>query len=642
MRFTFFQSPLDRSASTHTTTWSDLCSWIENPPEFRAKTECPLIKLAVFGNTPSDKGFMRHDANVVAITGIEADYDGELVSVDDAIEKLRAAGVRCLIYTSASHSQDKPRWRVFVPLSNEYQPQYRNGFLDHINAILGGVIARESWALSQAYFCGRVSGVSYETVVIDGKYIDELTEAVAAPIAPKDIDDLPEWRHVDIDGLPISNDFKALIRNGADRGERSEALMTAANALAQARVRRDDILCILCDPAYLISAKALDGRQQTSAMRWLARHTVRKALERHPPPDVIFAEPIAPGMAQKRRKLLASAGELIARNEPIEYQIDGVLERGVLGMVFGDPGGGKSYAMIDWACSIATGTPWTDRVVSNGAVVYVAGEGFGGLNRRLRAWSQHRNVPLNEAPLHVTQRAVNFGDAQALGELVGEITTLPDKPSLIVVDTLARATPGMDENSAKEVSAFIAACDRLRELFDCTVLIVHHSGHGDKARAKGSIALKGAVDFEARVAIGKQSGTLVIECTKMKDGEPFDPIYLKFQTVSLTPVGDFAVERSSVLTKTDKPSPSWNMSPADCLLRDILGDRSMQIDDAKEAFIERYKGASDESDVTRDTKRTTFDRAVERGRRHGAIVDGPETGIISWREGFATDTPRTP
>ncbi len=573
-----------------------------------------MIKLGVFGNTPSDKGMMRHDANLIAITGIEADYDGEIVSVDEAAEKLRTAGVRCLIYTSASHHPDKPRWRVFMPLTVEYLPQYRKGFLDYLNATLGGVIARESWALSQAYFCGRVAGVQYETRVLEGKCIDELAEPVASPIVPKDVDELPEWRHVDINNLPISDDTKSLIRDGADKGERSEALMTAANALAAARVKRDDILCVLSDPSYAISAKALEGRQQTAAMRWLARHTVRKALERHPPPDVFFAEPIAPGVAQTSRKLLASAGELIARNEPIEYQIDGVLERGVLGMVFGDPGGGKSYAMIDWACSIATGTPWTDRSVSNGAVVYVAGEGFGGLNRRLRAWSQHRNVSLNEAPLHVTQRAVNFGDAQALGELVGEITTLPDKPSLIVVDTLARATPGMDENSAKEVSAFIAACDRLRELFDCTVLIVHHSGHGDKARAKGSIALKGAVDFEARVAIGKQSGTLVIECTKMKDGDPFEPIYLKFETVALIPVGDFAVERSSVLVKTDKPVQTQAVSKADLLLSKIVGSGIENKDEVHRQFLAEYEG-SDEA------KRSAWRRASNKAGHWSVSVD---------------------
>ncbi len=605
MRFTFFQSPLDRSASSHDTTWSDLCPWIEDPPTFRAKAECPMIKTAVFGNTPSDKGFMRHDANVVSITGVELDYDGGAVTLGEAAEKLRSAGVRCVLYTSASHTPDKPRWRVIAPLRDEHRPEYRRGYVTFLDGILGNIAARESYALSQAYYVGRIEGVQYETAVIDGKCVDELTEPVESPIAPKDVDDLPEWRRVEIDGLPISDDTKSLIRNGVDQGERSEALMTAANALATARVKRDDMLCILSDPSYAISAKALEGRQQAAAMRWLARHTVRKALERHPPPDVMFAEPNAPGVVQTRRKLLATAGELIARNEPIEYQIDGVLERGVLGMVFGDPGGGKSYAMIDWACSIATGTPWIDRTVSQGAVAYVAGEGFGGLNRRLRAWSQHRGVSLEKAPLHITQRAVNFGDAQALGELVGELNALPDRPSLIVIDTMARATPGMDENSAKEVSAFIAACDRLRELFDCTVLIVHHSGHGDKARAKGSIALKGAVDFEARVAIGKQSGTLVIECTKMKDGDPFDPIYMKFDTVTLPPVGDFAVERSSVLVKTDKPTQPVSVSKAELLLNEIIDSGVKDKGEAHRLFKEQYEG-SDEA------KRSAWRRTINK------------------------------
>ena len=47
-----------------------------------SKSKLPWIKLARFGNNKTDKGSLRHDANVLAITGIEADYDGGEISVD--------------------------------------------------------------------------------------------------------------------------------------------------------------------------------------------------------------------------------------------------------------------------------------------------------------------------------------------------------------------------------------------------------------------------------------------------------------------------------------------------------------------------------------------------------------------------------
>jgi hypothetical protein len=40
------------------------------------KTRLPWLKLGRFGSARSDKGSLRHDANMSAISGIEADYDG--------------------------------------------------------------------------------------------------------------------------------------------------------------------------------------------------------------------------------------------------------------------------------------------------------------------------------------------------------------------------------------------------------------------------------------------------------------------------------------------------------------------------------------------------------------------------------------
>ena len=79
-----------------------------------SKQELPLLKLATFGDKRSPKGSLRRDGNVVAVTGVEGDYDGEVVSPEDARDKLAGAGVEALVYTSPSHTPDKPRWRVLA------------------------------------------------------------------------------------------------------------------------------------------------------------------------------------------------------------------------------------------------------------------------------------------------------------------------------------------------------------------------------------------------------------------------------------------------------------------------------------------------------------------------------------------------
>ena len=46
------------------------------PPRRRRRNGLPWLKLAPFGDMRRAKGSLRHDANVLAITGVEADYDG--------------------------------------------------------------------------------------------------------------------------------------------------------------------------------------------------------------------------------------------------------------------------------------------------------------------------------------------------------------------------------------------------------------------------------------------------------------------------------------------------------------------------------------------------------------------------------------
>jgi hypothetical protein len=55
------------------------------------KNWLPMLKLARFGSAPNANGCLRDDANVVTITGIEADYDGEKLSFAEAVSLISCA-----------------------------------------------------------------------------------------------------------------------------------------------------------------------------------------------------------------------------------------------------------------------------------------------------------------------------------------------------------------------------------------------------------------------------------------------------------------------------------------------------------------------------------------------------------------------
>jgi hypothetical protein len=139
----------------------------------KTKAELPWIKLARFGDVKTEKGSLRHDANVLAITGIEADYDGEKIHLAEAVERLEKAGVKALVYTSPSHTEDTPRWRVLCPTSTELPPERREHLVGRLNGLLGGILAGESFTLSQAYYFGSINkSPSHLAELVDGQPID--------------------------------------------------------------------------------------------------------------------------------------------------------------------------------------------------------------------------------------------------------------------------------------------------------------------------------------------------------------------------------------------------------------------------------------------------------------------------------------
>ena len=143
----------------------------------RSKANLPWLKLARFGDAKTDKGSLRNDGNMLAITGVEADYDGEQISLEDAEERLIKAGVAAILYTSPSHKPGKPRRRVLCPLSKEHAPDRRTAIMGRLNGLFGGIFADESWTLSQAYYFGSVNNYhAHRVAVIDGIPIDQADE----------------------------------------------------------------------------------------------------------------------------------------------------------------------------------------------------------------------------------------------------------------------------------------------------------------------------------------------------------------------------------------------------------------------------------------------------------------------------------
>jgi hypothetical protein len=221
------------------------------------------------------------------------------------------------------------------------------------------------------------------------------------------------------------------------------------------------------------------------------------------------------------------------KRKPKEWLVNSLIGKNKLVMIFGPSGSGKSFYALGLAFSVATGVPFFGREVAQGTVAYILGEGVDDVTRRKEAWEvRHREIP--EGTFYHTKMGLTFLDPEDVGRASRAIKKIAQQSgplNLIVVDTLARNYGG-DENSNQDMGLFVKAMDRLRiENPDSTILIVHHSGLGDKNRGRGASALRGALDTELQVEGGDRRVT--VTNTKEKEGPTGESWSYRLETVDL-------------------------------------------------------------------------------------------------------------
>ena len=138
---------------------------------------------------------------------------------------------------------------------------------------------------------------------------------------------------------------------------------------------------------------------------------------------------------------------------------------------------------------------------------------------------------------------------------VEEVRSYKVAPKLIVVDTLNRFMVG-DENKAQDAKTMLDACAALEREFQCTVILVHHTGVAENAqgRARGSSAWRGAMDIELAVIKESDEPMVILRQTKNKDAELQSDLVLDQVTVDVP--GWFDEDNEQVTTKVMELSGS--------------------------------------------------------------------------------------
>lgn len=202
----------------------------------------------------------------------------------------------------------------------------------------------------------------------------------------------------------------------------------------------------------------------------------------------------------------------------LPYLVKGWLSRNTVARINGKSTHGKSFVALDIAAHVGTGKPWRDNKVHQGDVVYVIAEGAEGFRKRVRAWERWHGVSMSNVrflPRPVQTRSQEWSVLVEACKRIG--------PTLIVLDTQARITVGVNENDNTEMGMVIEQAERLRRETGACVLLVHHLGHaGDEGR--GATAVKAGIHSELLVRRDGQH----ISVTASKQKDDTDILEIKF------------------------------------------------------------------------------------------------------------------
>jgi hypothetical protein len=199
--------------------------------------------------------------------------------------------------------------------------------------------------------------------------------------------------------------------------------------------------------------------------------------------------------------------------------VDQVLAQQSLAAVYGPPGSGKTSYVLDMALHVSIAQAWRGLSVDPGCIVWHSLESA--LSVRMRVAAKCLQAGWDPAALAFAdvRKGVSFLEVGDIERVCTTVEIAQDESGqpcrIVVVDTLARAMPGGDENKTSDMGLLVRGCDIIRERTGAAVLLVHHSGKDPARGARGSGSLRAALDTE--IEVSGEANPRQAKVTKQRD-----------------------------------------------------------------------------------------------------------------------------
>ena len=244
----------------------------------------------------------------------------------------------------------------------------------------------------------------------------------------------------------------------------------------------------------------------------------------------------------EEKKRWLTTRDLDSKLGPIEWLIDNYFEANTISIIWGDTMAFKSFLALEVCFCVAAGLDWHGQEVKPGSVLYVCGEGANGIARRIAGLRQKYNV-WNEIPLYVSSGSRDMMERDAMKEVISFGKSLGTQINLVMVDTVNRNFSG-EENSSKDVAKAYKHLDMIKEAFDCSLAMVHHTGKSGTI-IRGSAAWVQNVDASYEMKRSAKTFYTTFIPHKMKDAALGEEMNFEMKEVILKRKGH---EKDTMLT----------------------------------------------------------------------------------------------
>lgn len=260
---------------------------------------------------------------------------------------------------------------------------------------------------------------------------------------------------------------------------------------------------------------------------------------------LVSYDQLDPELAEKLRMVAPLGGFCYSAEDfvdlpltPAPYYIgQGILPKQGKIEIFAPPKSGKSFLCLQLARCVGAGEPFLGIPTKPAHVLYLQFElGLEVLQKRMKDTGQdYPNVYVG------TSFSMKLDKRSGQEDLIKAMDAT--RPSVLILDPFREIFSG-DENTAQDVGVFLDFIDDIIDGYQCSIVIIHHSGKDVKKGGRGSSVLEGWVD--SYIEMKKKS----------KKGEPlridFCPLSLRHAQVPAEPISAQMVDYEFVVLGEDE------------------------------------------------------------------------------------------